>query len=267
MSSPTSVKMTPPNYIDPRIRRRYLWMYIIQVWVSLLPTAFGIYWIFSPWFDYVLPVTIPIMPFSLPELVGGIWDYPTWFAIATIPILLIFLYILTVASTAIVTKFSIGFLSRLHKPKEGIFFRDPKDKDFLYWNLRNLSRVFLFWVLHSSPSTLLKKFFGYSMFGIPIDRSTVINNTWISPEFVQIGKNVIIGQSASLYSYQIQGNKLLVAQIVIEDNVRIGPQVVLLPGIHVKHDAIISGGSFAHPFTVFEENASYQGGPAQKIDQ
>ncbi len=266
MSSPTSVKMTPPNYIDPRIRRRYFWMYLLQVWLSLLPTALGIYWIFSPWFNHVLPEPIPILSFSLPELIARVWEYPKWIAIAAIPILMIFLYFITVVTSAMVTKLSIGFLNRLHKPKEGIFYRIPEDKDYLFWNLRNLSRVFLFWVLHSSPSTLLKKYFGYTIFGIPIDRSTVINHTWISPEFVQIGKNVIIGQSASLYSYQVQGNKLLVAQIVIEDNVRIGPQVILLPGIHVKHDTIISGGSFAHPFTCFEENAVYQGGPAQKME-
>ena len=266
MSSPTSVKMTPPNYIDPQIRRRYILMYLVQVWMSLLPTAFGIYWIFSPWFNHVLPVDLPILSFSLPGLIAGVWNYQTWIAIAALPLILVILYFILVVSSAMVSKLSIGILNKLHTPKEGVFYRIPEDKDYLFWNLRNLSRVFLFWVLHSSPSTLLKKYFGYTLFGIHIDRSTVITHTWISPEFVQIGKNVIIGQSASLYSYQIQGNKLLVAQIVIEDNVRIGPQVILLPGIHVKHDTIIDGGSFAHPFTCFDSNAVYHGGPAKKMD-
>lgn len=62
----------------------------------------------------------------------------------------------------------------------------------------------------------------------------------------------------------IQGDKILVAKTIIEDNVQIGPQVILLPGTHVKERTIIDGGSFSHPFTIMEENSVYSGCPTER---
>ncbi|MCF2140811.1 MAG: hypothetical protein K9W44_12215 [Candidatus Lokiarchaeota archaeon] len=266
MSSPTSTKLTPPIYVDPRIRRRFIWLYLIQIWISLIPAAFLLFWILYPWFIQILPsiLNFPEISWTLPNLLKKWWQYPTWVAVIFLPILLGLVYVITVIWSACVTKILHILLNKLHPPKEGVFYRHPKDKDYLFWNLRNLTRIFLFWLNYSSPFIFFKKKFTFSFFGVRIGKNSEINHTWISPEFIEIGNNVIIGQSAAIYSYLIQGDKILVAKTIIEDNVQIGPQVILLPGTHVKERTIIDGGSFSHPFTIMEENSVYSGCPTER---
>ncbi|MHA1887943.1 MAG: acyltransferase [Promethearchaeota archaeon] len=268
MSSPTSTKLTPPNYLDPRVRRKYIWIYLFQVWISLIPASFLVLWFFYSWFIRILPsfYNFNDVSWTLSNLVKKFWDYPNWAAGLILPILIAIIYITSVIWSAIITKLIIATLNRIHAPSEGVFFRNLADKDYLFWNLRNLSRIFLFWLISSSPFIFLKKTFLYTFFGVPIGKKSVINQTWISPEFVEIGENVIIGQSAALYSYLIQGDKLLVAKIQIADGVKIGPQTVLLPGTKVYENVIVDGGSFAHPFTVMDSNSIYGGIPCEKLE-
>lgn len=265
MSSPTSIKLTPPNYIDPKVRRPFMWMYLLQIWISILPIGLLVYWVFYPWFSSLLPWTLPEMPNALPNLIQQVWIYPKWVAVISIPLLLGGIYFLAVFWASCIVKLSLALLNRLHPPKEGVFFRSKDDKDYVFWNLRNLSRTYLFWLLYSSPFVLLKKFFTFTFFGIQIGKKSIIAQSWISPEFVSIGDNVIIGQSAAIFSYQIQGDKLLVATVQIGHNVRIGPQVIILPGTVIGNNAIVDGGAFTHPFSVLDENATYHGIPAKKI--
>ena len=65
MSSPTSVKMMHPLYVDPRIRRKHIPAYIIHIWFSLIPVVFLGYWYNYLW--SVIPKWIPIV--LIPEII------------------------------------------------------------------------------------------------------------------------------------------------------------------------------------------------------
>jgi len=265
LSSPTSLKLAPPVYVDPRIRRRWLPWYIVEIWLSLIPTAFLLYWFFYPYLVELTGFSTGIMEFSLKALIDSWGGWPVWTIFLLVPLYLTFVYVFTVVWTWLITRLFLGILKRLHPPKEGVFYRSTQDKDYLYWNRRNMAKIFLFWLLHSVPFTFLKVNFSYRWLDVPVGQNSVVNHAWIAPEFVSIGKNVVIGQAAGIYSFQFQDDKLLVAKIHIGDDVMIGPQTVIFPGVSIPDGVTIDDGGFVHPFTQLEANGNYHGAPAKLI--
>ncbi len=252
MSTPVSTKLAPSMIIDPKIRRRYYHIYLIQIWLSLLPAAFMAYWFYYPGEE----------SFLLPSL----WpNVALWFYFITAPFYATLIYIVTVVWSALITKLRLYLLDLRCEPREGVFRRDKSDRNYLYWNKRNMTRLFLFWLLHSTPFTFMKDYFSYKFFGVPVGKDAVLNHAWLSPEFIEIGDDVKIGQGACVYSYMFEQDKLLVAKVTIEDDVLIGPQCVLFPGTVVREGSTIDGGSFTHPFTELESHAVYHGTPVKKV--
>jgi len=221
------------------------------MWISLIPAAFIGYWFYYPGDE--------------PYLLQSIWNMELWAIFILTPIIIALMYISTVIWAAIITKIRIGYLNMRRKPREGVFKRDKNDKDYLYWNKRNFARMFLFWLLHSTPFTFMKTYFSYKFFGVKIGENSVINHIWMSPEFVSIGDNVKIGQGSCIYSFMFEHDKLLVAEVGIEDNVLVGPQCVFLPGTKIEKGVTVDAGAFSHPFSTLEEGETYKGTPVKKI--
>ncbi len=260
------MKLAPPTYVDPRIRRKNMIFFIIQIWICLIPLSYLFYWFYYDYLIELLPFTLEPIRSSFRIFIEQYWVLPIYIIFIITPPILIFIYVITVVWTAIVTKTVIFYFKLRHKPIEGVFYRDIKDKDYYYWNKRNLSRIFLFWLLHSMPFTFLKITFTFRFLGVKIGKNPNLNHCWISPEFVEIGKNAIIGPSSALYSFQFQDDKLLVARVIIGDDVIIGSQSTILPGTHISNKVVVDSGSFSHPFSKLEENCLYKGCPIKKIE-
>ncbi|MEE1091826.1 MAG: WcaF family extracellular polysaccharide biosynthesis acetyltransferase [Prevotella sp.] len=91
---------------------------------------------------------------------------------------------------------------------------------------------------------------------------------WIDNlDCVTIGSNVCVSQGAMLltgnHDYNIYNMPYRNAPIVIEDGAWVGARAVVCPGVTVHSNAVLSVGSVAT--RDLEENAIYQGVPAQKI--
>jgi acetyltransferase-like isoleucine patch superfamily enzyme len=151
----------------------------------------------------------------------------------------------------------------LHKPKEGIFKRDISDKDYLYWNLRNLIKKWPLFILGSNPFPWFKNRFVLRFFGVKIGKKSLCDNCWISSEFVSIGKNVIIGMNSTILSFGIEQDSFFIKKIVIDDNVLIGAKCVLLPGTIMKKGAKLSAHSYTGVGDILEEDSVYMGHPAK----
>ena len=255
MSAPSSVKMSPTIPVDPRIRRKQLPYYLIQVWISLVPVVFVMYMFWAP---YTAPLTIQHW-FSQWVI------FPIWAQLILIPFELIAFYYIAILWTAIITKIYLSWLTLLRKPKEGLFKRDIADKDYLYWNKRNMARIFLFWLIKTIPFPWGKVWFMFNFFGVKVGKNASITDCWICSEFLEIGDNVKIGQGACVYSFMMEPEKLLVAKVVIEDNVIVGPRTTIFAGVHIGARTIVSGGSFVLPCQDLEEDAIYFGNPAELI--
>ena len=115
----------------------------------------------------------------------------------------------------------------------------------------------------SNPFPWFKNRFTLRFFGVKIGRRTICDNSWISPEFVSIGKNVIIGMNSSVLSFGIEQDNFILKKVSVENNVVIGAKCVLLPGTLMKQNASLSAHSYTNHNAILEENSIYKGHPAK----
>ena len=243
MFQPASLKGDSPTPIDERIRKKYLILYILIILLSFIPCSL---------FEYFY--------------ITYFWEEGSyWLFFLLLPInILILAYILQLSAILFSFLF-LTILRLLNEPKEGKFKRDIKDKDYLYWNLRNLVKKWPLFITASIPFPWLKNRFTLRFFGTKIGKKCICDNSWISSEFVSIGKNVIIGMGTTILSFGIEQDTLIIKKIVVEDNVLIGAKCVLLPGTNIKKNAKLSAHSYTKFNDILEENSIYIGHPAKEV--
>ena len=245
MSGPTSMKLASPTPVDARIRKKYLIIYFIIIFLSFIPLTIFEYYYFTLFW------------------VSG-WTWLFWLLIPFNIIAGIYILLL---SSLIVSKIFIMIVNLIHKPKEGIFQRDIKDKDYLFWNIRNLIKKWPLYVAGTNPLPWLKNKFTLRIFGVRIGKNTSCDQCWISSEFITIGNNVICGISSSILSYGIERNKFYIKKINIGDNVEMGSKVVLMPGTQIGENAKISAHSYTLPGQILDVNKNYGGHPANLLEE
>jgi carbonic anhydrase/acetyltransferase-like protein (isoleucine patch superfamily) len=151
-----------------------------------------------------------------------------------------------------------------HKPKEGVFLRDSSDKDYRYWSLRNTIKKWPTWLAHKFPFPFLDNIC-FKMFGVKTKFSNSLFEGWVDTEFIEFGKNVVIGQGAIVQSSVIVGNFLIIRKTIIEENSRIGAHVIIMPGTHIGKNCILNTWSSTMVGQELEEGWIYNGGPAKKF--
>jgi len=245
MFQPASLKGDSPTPIDERLRNRYLILYFIIIILSFIPSIL-FEWIYAIylWKEGLYLLFISLFPFNI----------------------LILIHLLQLSAIL----FSVLFLTVLkliYLPKEGEFDRNIKDKNYFYWNLRNITKKWPLFISASNPFPWFKNRFTLRYFGVKIGKKGIYDNSWISSEFVSIGKNVIIGMNSTLLSFGIVQDKFILKKIIIEDNVLIGAKCVLLPGTHIKRNTKLSAHSYTNFSDVLKEDSLYMGHPAKLIEK
>jgi hypothetical protein len=243
MSSPTSLKMSHPLYIHEKIRKRFFIFYLLHIWMSLIPPVF-------------LEIGFAVIWRKIPYL---------WISILLVPFDLILMYYLFILTAIGIMQLHLIFLNFFHKPREGIFPRKITNSDFKFYCLRNYARLFPSYLISSTPFPWFRRSLYFLAFGIKIGKSGINWDVWITPEFVDIGNNVIIGHSSVLLSCLLEEEKLIIKTIYIDDNAIVGAKSTLLPGTHVKKGTIIGAGSYTLPFQQLEPNSVYFGTPVKFV--
>lgn len=241
MFQPASLKGDSPTPIDEKIRNKYLIIYLIIIILSFIPCSlFEYIYVLYLWEEGLYLLFFLFLPFNF----------------------LILIYILQISAIL----FSVLFLTiinLLFPPKEGIFSRDVRDKNYLFWNLRNLSKKWPLFISASNPFPWLKNRFTLRFFGVRIGKKAICDTCWISSEFVNIGNNVIIGMGSTLLSFGIEQDRFILKRIQVEDNVLIGAKCVLLPGTVIKKDSKLSAHSYTKFDDILKDNSIYSGHPAK----
>jgi len=241
MFQPASLKGDSPTPIDERVRNKYIIIYLIIIILSFIPCSIFEYgYIRYLWIEGFYLLFFLLLPFNF----------------------IIFIYLLQL-SAILFSLLSLIIIQLIFSPKEGNFSRDVKDKNYLFWNLRNISKKWALFISASNPFPWLKNRFTLRFFGVKIGKKTFCDTCWISSEFVKIGNNVIIGMGSTVLSFGIEQDKFILSKIQIEDNVVIGAKCVLLPGTIVKRGAKLSIHSYTKIKDVLVENSIYLGHPAK----
>ena len=244
MSGPASMKLASPTPVDAKIRKRYLLLYLLIIFISFIPlTIFEYYYYQWFWVSSLFWLFWLLLPLNI----------------------LIAIYLLLFCSI-IISRIILSIVNLIHKPKEGIFKRDIADKDYKYWNIRNLIKKWPMFVAFTNPFPWLKNRFVLRCFGVKIGKHSACDQAWISSEFVSIGKNVICGISSAILSYGIEQDKFYIQKIIVGDNVLMGSKVVLMPGTKIGENTNV----FAHTYTlsgqILEANSNYRGHPAKSFE-
>jgi acetyltransferase-like isoleucine patch superfamily enzyme len=238
---PASLKGESPVPIDERIRNKYIILYILIIILSFIPCSLFEFW----YFTYFWNTTF-------------IWVFFLFLPINVLVVVYIIQFSAILASVLI-----LKVVNLIHAPKEGIFKRSLKDRDYLFWNIRNIIKKWPLYLMASIPFPWFKNRFTLRFFGVKIGKRTICDNSWISSEFVSIGKNVIIGMNSLILSFGIEQDNFILKKVRVESNVLIGAKCVLLPGTLVKQNARLSAHSYTNHNAVLEENSTYMGHPAK----
>ena len=241
MFQPASLKGDSPTPIDERLRRKYFIIYSIIISFSFIPCIIFEYsYLTIFWKEGLYLIFLLLSPLNIIALI-----YILQFSAILISVL-------------ILTLINLIFL-----PREGIFKRNTKDKNYTYWNMRNIIKKWPLFISASNPLPWFKNRFTLRFFGVKIGKKGIHDNCWISSEFVSIGRNVIIGMNSTLLSFGIEQDKFILKKIIVEDNVLIGAKCVLLPGTHIKHNTKLSAHSYTNFSDILKENSIYMGHPAK----
>jgi acetyltransferase-like isoleucine patch superfamily enzyme len=238
---PASLKGDSPTPIDERLRNKYLFLYFIVIVLSFIPTIlFEWLYTFLLWKEQFYLLFFFLFPLNIVILIH-----------------------LVQLSAILISVLFLNILNLLHHPKEGIFNRSINDKNYKYWNLRNIVKKWPLFITASNPFPWLKNRFTLRFFGVKIGKNCICDNSWISSEFVEIGKNVIIGMNSNVLSFGIERDKFIIKKIIVQDDVLIGAKCVLLPGTYIKHNTILNAHSYTFIDQVLKENSQYLGHPAE----
>ncbi len=239
MFQPASLKLDSPTPIDERLRNRYIFIYLIVIILSFFPVSL---------FEYCY-----IIYFRG----GGL----IWIFFLLLPLnIVLSIYILQLGAI-LISALILNISKIIYFPKEGIFQRDINDKNYRYWNLRNIIKKWPLFIMASHPFPWLKNRFTLRWFGVRIGKGTICDNCWISSEFIEIGNNVIIGMGTTILSFGIKQEKFIIKKIIIKNDALIGAKCVLLPGTIVEKKAKLGALSYTKYNSVLQENSIYSGNP------
>ena len=214
-----------------------------------------------------LAVYIPI--FWLSGLIIAIfwYEYTRWISLSTIfflPIALFFMIYMFILGVLFFSKLLLILINLLHKPKEGIFLAEIGDKDYEFWMLRTELKKIGLWIIRNAPLPWIDVV-AFKFFGVRVDFSSHLNDAWFDAEFVDFGRNTLIGQGSTVMSSMVVGKYLIIKRVIFEDYIVVGGMATIAPGTIIRHDTMLGALSSTTYNQVLNPNWIYFGIPGIKL--
>ena len=187
-------------------------------------------------------------------------------------VLLIFIDILAWWGSYLLISLLLGklfliILKLIHKPKEGLFRIDGKDRDYLHFCLRVTIKKFIFWIWNNFCFPWVNNF-AFKMCDIKADFKSTLFDGWSDVEFIEYGNNIMIGQGAQVFSSIIirieNDDYLLIKKVIIGDHVVLGANSIVSPGTIIGKGATLGVWTITHINQILDPDWIYIGNPAQK---
>ncbi len=183
------------------------------------------------------------------------------------PLDLLAAFYLYVLSSLIVARFFLLLETAVCKPKEGIFPRDMKNRDYRHWNTRRLLKKFPCWLLQLVPFPWLRGSFIYNQLGTRVSGTAQgLFSAWIDVEFVTIDDGVLIGRNAAITSHYFTPEYLIVKAVHVEKDAIIGEKARIPPGVTIGERATVLARSVLRLDEHVPAGACVGGNPAAAVD-
>ena len=190
-----------------------------------------------------------------------------WTAILTFLPLAIFgsIYFF-ILGTILFSKLLLILVNLIHKPKEGVFKAEIRDKDYEFWMLRTELKKISLWFMRNSPLPFTDSF-ALWVLGVNMDFSSHLNDAWCDAEFINFGRRNLIGQGATIMSSMVVGKYLLVKRIILDDYVMIGGHTSIAPGTIIGKESVVGAISTTTYDQILKPNWIYFGIPVIKLKE
>lgn len=110
--------------------------------------------------------------------------------------------------------------------------------------------------------------FFYKSMGMKIGENVELNTTNISdPPMISLGNNVTIGGSATVIAHYASNGFLIIAPVIIKDNVTVGIKSTIMGDVIIEKGARVLPNSVVMPKTRIKENEIWGGVPATFIQK
>ena len=214
-----------------------------------------------------LAVYVPILWLS-GLMVAIFWyEYTKFFSISTIlflPLALFLMIYIFILGVLFFSKMILILVNLLHQPREGIFLAEIGDKDYEFWMLRTALKKIALWFLRYSPLPWIDVL-AFRLYGVRMDFSSHLNDTWCDAEFIDFGRNILIGQGATVMSSMVVGKYLIIKRVIFEDYVVVGGMATVAPGTIIRHDSLLGALSTTTYNQVLDPSWIYFGIPGIKL--
>lgn len=180
-----------------------------------------------------------------------------------LPISLVIYYLNFIYFLLLFGKLILILTNLIHQPKEGIFQRSSKDKDFFFYLLRRNLKSFVLRIFNYFPLPWAK-ILALKLFNIKIPYKTGVLDSFIDSDFIEIGNNTILGEGSIIMSSMVLGDFLLIKKVILKDGCTIGAFSVIAPGTIVEEGVILGMGSFTKINQRLEKGFIHFGRPAKK---
>ncbi|MHA1292881.1 MAG: hypothetical protein ACTSQJ_09465 [Promethearchaeota archaeon] len=227
------------NNID---ENKFLWIYPLLMWLSLFPTLITFLFFFR---------------------LTSIW-LTTVGVLLILPFVFILYYVIFLLYLAFISKLLLVLINLIHEPKEGIFKRTLRDKDYFFYCLRNTIKQFIVKVYNLFPLPWVK-IFALKICNIKISTNSGILDSYIDTDFIEIKEDCILGEGSIIMSSMIICDYMLMKKVVLKEQSTIGVYSIVTPGTLVEKNAIIGMGCFTNINQKLEKKWVYIGKPVKKL--
>lgn len=104
-----------------------------------------------------------------------------------------------------------------------------------------------------------------ALFGASIGKDIALGGHLVDPEFISIGDEAIIGQGSVVSAHTITSGYLVLAPVVIGKRATVGVNAVVMSGVQLGDDSVLTPGTTVPPDTVIPPGELWGGNPARKI--
>jgi len=181
-----------------------------------------------------------------------------------LPAMVIFMWFIFIIASFIFTKLFLILINLIHKPKEGVFKAEKGNTDFEFWCLRIEIKKIVLWLMRNSIIPWMD-ILAFKWFGVEMSLSSSLFDSWTDPEFVKMGRRVLIGQGATVMSSMNIGKYLIIKKVIFDDYVVIGGHATVSPGTIVGKDSVVGAISTTTYNQILEPGFIYFGIPVIKL--
>ena len=152
-------------------------------------------------------------------------------------------------------------LTLIESPKEGVF--SLSSREFKIYCLRFWVAYYLLYIARAMPMPWVDMFV-FPIFGSRAGKNVVLYDSWIDPEFVEIGDYCMISLNTQIFSAVIVQDKFIVKKVIIEKNSIAGGAAIVAPGTYFEEGAILGAKSRTYIGQRLKSECIHVGNPVSK---